>query len=74
MNFLVAEGAQARHFIDYFFRRSTLLATPGIRNNTERTKLVAAFDDRYEGYEGRTPLGGRYIPLVTNAAFIQIDD
>jgi hypothetical protein len=74
MNFLVTEIAQLDNFINDFICVSTLLAAPRIRNDAERTKLIAAFDNRHERDKRRTPFCRGNIPLFSGATLVEIDD
>src|SRR5215470_4793540 len=74
MNFLVAKRLQSLCFGDDLTGRSAAFATTRVRHDAERTKFVAAFDDRNESDVWRVALERRNVPRVVFATLTEIEN
>src|SRR5688572_1773741 len=74
VNLFVTESLQFLCFSNDLARRPAALATTRIRNDTKRTKLVAAFDDGNEGDMSRVSLDWRNIPRIVFTALAEVEN
>src|ERR1051326_3847966 len=74
MNFLVTKALKSLCFGDDLAGRSAAFTTARVRHDTERTKLVAAFDDGNESNVRRVTLDRRNIPRVVFSTLAEIEN
>src|SRR5689334_4902356 len=74
MNFFVAQRLESLCFGDDLAGGAAAFTAARVRHDAERTKLVAAFDDRNESDVRRVALNRRNVPGVVFAALTEIEN